>query len=69
MSGLLLAVDTPVVIGFGIGWVFGLVIGLLIGIHKGRPVLGAVLGAILSFIGWIIMAVIPSKEVTSGTSL
>ena len=65
MLGILAVDDSVVVVGLGIGVVVGGVIGMLIGFHKGRPVLGTILGAILGFIGWIIMAFVPSKTVTA----
>jgi hypothetical protein len=41
-------------------------VGVWIANIKNRPVwLGAVLGFLLSFIGWIILAVLPKKEAAS----
>lgn len=38
------------------------VVGYLIGNSKGRPVLGTLLGFFLGVIGWIIIAVVPTKR-------
>ena len=45
-----------------IGTLIATLVGLLIGRAKGRPLLGAILGFFLSWIGWIIVAVIPAKK-------
>ena len=46
-----------------IGVVIGALVGGVIGNNKNRVGLGVVLGAILGCIGWIIMLVIPKKDV------
>jgi hypothetical protein len=50
-TGLLLII---VLVGGGIG--------AAIGYAKGRPLLGFFLGLLLSWIGWIIVAVLPRRE-------
>ncbi len=54
--------DTPTLFGWVIGVVIGALVGYWLGGRKGRPVLGLILGALLTFIGWIIMLIIPEKH-------
>ena len=58
-----LAADSSLVPQVGIGLVIGAVVGALIGNAKNRVVLGLVLGAILGCFGWVIIALVPKKQV------
>jgi hypothetical protein len=49
--------------GLLIGVVLCGTIGCLIGRTRGRPILGLILGALFTWIGWIIIAVIPRRRV------
>lgn len=49
-----------------IGMLLGAGIGAAIGNAKGRVGLGIVLGMFLGLIGWIIVAVLPSKKLAQG---
>ena len=55
--------DSSLVPQVGFGLVIGAVVGALIGNAKNRVVLGLVLGAILGCIGWVIIALVPKKQV------
>lgn len=44
--------------------VAGPVVGVLIGLRKNRPVLGVVLGVLFGVLGWVVIAVVPSKRLT-----
>lgn len=48
--------------GLIVGMIIGGAVGAAIGNAKGRLGLGVVLGALLGCIGWIIVAVLPSKK-------
>jgi hypothetical protein len=53
-----------------IGLAINIGVGVWIASIKNRPAwLGAVLGFLLSFIGWIILAVLPKKEPATGDTV
>jgi hypothetical protein len=44
-------------------WLIFLALGIFVGSTKNRPVLGAVLALFLGFIGLIIIALVPGKDI------